>query len=39
LHWYNHILVIQMFSIINLHGSFSLSPIKELIGYADLQQD
>jgi hypothetical protein len=32
----NHIQLIQNLSNINIHSSFSLSPIRDLIGYAEL---
>jgi hypothetical protein len=35
----NRIPLIQKLLDINIHGSFSLSPIRDLIGYAKLQQD
>jgi hypothetical protein len=35
----NRIQLIQKLLDINIHGSFSLSPIRDLIGYAKLQQD
>jgi hypothetical protein len=35
----NHMTIIQMFFIINLHGPFSLSHIRELISYAELQKN
>jgi phage pi2 protein 07 len=35
----NHIQLIQKLLDINIHSSFSLNPIRDLIGYAKLQQD
>jgi hypothetical protein len=35
----NHIQLIQKLWDINIHGSFSLSPIGDLIGYAKVQHD
>jgi hypothetical protein len=35
----NHMTIIQMFIIINLHSSFSLSHIRELISYAKLHKN
>jgi hypothetical protein len=35
----NHIQLIQQLLDTNIHGSFSLSPIRDLIGYAKLLQD